>query len=95
MVAVTVVRSTVLSPHTGIVELVVEVSTDISSQTLDWTTLDGGQGIVTLLSVNTYNSIGDEAPASGAATPVASVSGTVITFAASLSVVKVIVIRGR
>ncbi len=73
MVAVTPTRSTVLSPHLGIVQLVIEIPTGSNAKTLDVTTLDGGQGIGTILAAW-------EVTASAATVSSAGWSGTTVTI---------------
>ncbi len=90
MAPTTVASSRVISPNAGVIELEVEVTVDLSSSTLDVTTLDGGQGIVTLLSCDAY-----DANLAQVASPTTSFTGTVITFNSGKSAVKTLVIRGR
>lgn len=76
MVAVTPTKSTVLSPHLGVVELVIEIPTGSNGKTLDVTTLDGGQGISTILAAF-------ESAAAAAAIQGAGWSGTTVTVVGS------------
>jgi hypothetical protein len=73
MTAATVSASTVISPHTGLIVIEVEFTSSQNGNTLDITTLDGGEGATTIIGVSEW--IDD-----GAVVTASTFTGTVVTI---------------